>query len=109
MSAGVEFPAESVLRHADAVREAAAEMAQARAAAGEVSMDNEAYGQPCQFLPALLSPLFGSAAEVMKDAEDALGETALKLRTTVSDMTAADTGSARRLNAAVDSDLDLPL
>jgi hypothetical protein len=109
VSAGVEFPAEAVLQHVNAVTEASDRMAQARAAAGEVAMDNQAYGQLCQFLPALLSPLFGSATEVMHEAVDALGETALDLRKTASSMTATDEGSARRLNAAAGPRLDLPL
>jgi hypothetical protein len=105
----VEFPAEEVLRHASAVSEASDAMAQARAAAGEVAMNSQAYGQLCQFLPALLSPLFGSATEVMRDAVDALGETALNLRKTASDMTTTDAGSADRLNAAAGPGIDLPL
>jgi hypothetical protein len=105
----MEFPAEAVLRHASAVSEESEEMVQARAAAGEVAMDSQAYGQLCQFLPALLSPLFGSATEVMSDAVDALGETSLKLRATATEMNAADAGSARRLNAATIPRLDLPL
>jgi len=109
VSAGVEFPAEAVLQHADAVSEASDAMVQARAAVGEITMDSQAYGQLCQFLPALLSPVFGSASEVMNDAVDALGETALKLRTTASDMTATDAGGARRLTAAAGPGLDLPL
>jgi len=109
MSGGVKFPAEAVLQHAGAVREASDAMAQARAAAGEVAMDSQAYGQLCQFLPALLSPLFGVATEVMSDAVEALGETALKLRTTASDLTSTDAGSARRLDAAAGPGLDLPL
>lgn len=107
MSAGLEFPAEAVLRHASAVSEASDEMARARSAAGEVAMDSQAYGQLCQFLPALLSPLFGSATEVMSDAVDALGETSVRLRATATEMNAADVGSARRLTAV--QGLDLPL
>ena len=109
MSAGLEFPAAEVLRHADQVGAASAGMAQARAAAGEVAMDGQAYGQLCQFLPALLSPLFGLATEVMNDAAAALGETATKLRGTASDLTATDAGSAERIDAAGAPDLDLPL
>ena len=107
MSAGLEFPAEAVLRHASAVSEVSDEMVRARSAAGEVAMGSQAYGQLCQFLPALLSPLFGSATEVMSDAVDALGETSLKLQATATQMNAADAGSAQRLNVA--SRLDLPL
>lgn len=109
MSAGVEFPAEAVVRHAVTVSEASDEMAQARAAVREVTMDSQAYGQLCQFLPSLLSPLFGLATEVMNDAVDALGETALKLRTTAASMESTDVGSARRLDHSGGSGLDLPL
>ena len=38
-----------------------------------VTLDGQAYGQLCQFLPALLSPLFGSATEVMSTVPRALG------------------------------------
>ena len=109
MTAGVEFPAASVRQHAAAVSEASDRMAQARSAAGEVSMDSQAYGQLCQFLPGLLSPLFGGAVEVMGEAMDALGETALKLRSTATAMHAADAGAAGRLGQAAGPDLDLPL
>jgi hypothetical protein len=63
-------------------------------------MDSQAYGQLCQFLPGLLSPVFGSAVEVMNNAVDALEETALKLRATTADMEAADVGSAGRLDSS---------
>jgi hypothetical protein len=100
VSAGVEFPAALVLRHAAAVSDASEQIAQARAAVREVTIDSGAYGQLCQFLPGLLSALFGNAAEAVNDAVDALGETSLKLRATVTDMTATDAGSARRLDSA---------
>src|SRR3954467_11650286 len=109
MSAGVEFPSSSVLRHAAAVGDASDQMTQARSAVREVSMDSQAYGQLCQFLPGLLSPLFGSAAEVMNEAADALAETALKLRATATAMETTDVGSAGRLNDAGGPDLVLPL
>jgi hypothetical protein len=109
VSAGVEFPAASVLRHAAALSETSDRMAQAKSAVLEVTMDSQAYGQLCQFLPGLLSPLFGSTVEVMNDAVDALDETALRLRATARAMEAADVGSARRLDHAVRPGLDLPL
>lgn len=109
MSAGVQFPADAVLQHAGAVSGVSDEMAQARAAVGQVVMDSQAYGQLCQFLPTLLSPLFGDATEVMNDAVEALGETALKLRATASTMTATDAGSAGHLKAAGTPTGDLPL
>lgn len=109
MSSGVEFPADAVLQHAGAVSGVSDEMTQARAAAGQVVMDSQAYGQLCQFLPNLLSPLFGDATEVMGDAVEALGETALKLRATASTMTATDAGSAGDLKAAGTPSVELPL
>lgn len=109
MSAGVEFPAASVRQHAGAVSDASAKMAQARSAVREVTMDSQAYGQLCQFLPVLLSPVFGSAVDVMNDAVEALDETALKLRETAADMDVTDEGSARRVRAAAGPGLDLPL
>ncbi|WP_250001535.1 type VII secretion target [Actinoplanes sp. M2I2] len=105
----MEFPAEAVTRHVGAVDEASDEMSRARAAAGEVAMDSQAYGQLCQFLPALLSPLFGSATGVMNDAMDALGETSSKLRATATGMNATDAASARQVNSAATPHLDLPL
>jgi hypothetical protein len=109
VSAGVEFPADDVLRHADTLSESAAAILQARSAAGEVAMGSQAYGQLCQFLPVLLSPLFASATDVMNDAVDALEETALNLRRTARDMTATDGDSADRLGAAGRPGVDLPL
>jgi hypothetical protein len=50
------FPADSVRRHAAAVDAIAADVEQARGAAAEVTMDTQAYGMLCQFLPALLMP-----------------------------------------------------
>ncbi|MBG0567834.1 hypothetical protein [Actinoplanes aureus] len=71
-------------------------------------MGSQAYGQLCQFLPALLNPLFGRAVGVMNEAVDALGETSLHLRKAASDITATDAASARVLDAAARPGLDLP-
>ncbi|GAA2487427.1 hypothetical protein [Winogradskya humida] len=109
MSEGMAFPAETVLRHAGSVGEASDGMAQARDAAATVAMGSEAYGQLCQFLPALLNPLFSGATDVLSDAVDALGETELNLRATASAMTGADSGSAQRFRSAVVPGLELPL
>ena len=109
MSAGVQFPADSMLQHAAAVGDASEQMMRARSAVREVTMDSRAYGQLCQFLPGLLSPLFGSAVEVMNDAVESLGESALKLRATAAAMEAADAGSARRVQNAAGPGFDLPL
>jgi hypothetical protein len=108
VNAGVEFSANAVLRHAGVVDAASEAMAQARAAAGQVAMNTHAYGQLCQFLPALLSPLLGNAAEVLSEAVDSLSETALKLRATAAEMDGTDAANARRINGA-GSGLELPL
>src|SRR5690349_11018831 len=100
MSAEMRFPAEAVLQHADLVGEASEVVAQIRAAVGEVSVSSEAYGQLCQFLPALLTPLFGSAVGVLNDATEALGETALNLRTAALRVTATDTANGQDLHQA---------
>ncbi|GAA2661961.1 type VII secretion target [Paractinoplanes durhamensis] len=109
MSGGVQFPAEAVLRHAVAVGDASEQLTRAHSAVREVTMDSQAYGQLCQFLPALLSPLFDGAAQVMNGAVEALGETALKLRTTATAMQAADTSSAGRVENVAGPGFELPL
>lgn len=100
MTAGMRFPGDAVREHAVAVSEAFEQMAVARSAVREVSMDRQAYGEICQFLPGLLEPLFGGAVEVLDGVVDALSETALKLRATAATIEATDAGSAGRLTEA---------
>ncbi|MFC4065115.1 type VII secretion target [Actinoplanes subglobosus] len=100
MSAGIRFPAEAVRQHASLVGEVADQMAVARSAVRQVSMDAGAYGEICGFLPGLLSPLFGAAVEVLNGAVDALSETALKLGVTAEAIEATDVESAYRLTEA---------
>lgn len=109
MSDGLQFPAASVLGHVASVRDASDRMTQARTAVHEVTMDSQAYGQLCQFLPGLLSPIFDSAIEVMNDAVDALDETASKLTATATAMAAADADSAGRLDDVAGPGFALPL
>ncbi|GAA1643115.1 type VII secretion target [Actinoplanes couchii] len=97
MNAGMRFPPEVVRQHAAAVGEVAERMAAARSAVREVSMDRQAYGELCQFLPGLLEPLFGGAVDVMNGAVDALSETALKLRVIAATIEATDVDNADRL------------
>ncbi|GIF09506.1 type VII secretion target [Actinoplanes siamensis] len=100
MSAGMRFPAEVVRQHATAVSEVAERMAVARRAVRDVSMDRQAYGEICQFLPGLLNPLFTGAVDVLNGAVDALSETALKLNATAATIEATDVDSAGRLTEA---------
>ncbi|GIE76260.1 hypothetical protein Aph02nite_22100 [Actinoplanes philippinensis] len=100
MSAGMRFPAEAVRRHADTVDEASGQMALARSAVHEVTIDRQAYGELCQFLPALLDPLFEGALDVLSDAVDALAETAYGLRATAATMEHTDADNARRISGS---------
>ncbi|WIM93998.1 type VII secretion target [Actinoplanes oblitus] len=93
----MRFPAEAVRQHAAAVSEAAGQLELARSTVREVTMDSQAYGEVCRFLPGLLSPLFGGAVEVLNGAVDALSETAFKLRAAAEVIENADFESARHL------------
>ncbi|WP_306203723.1 ESX-1 secretion-associated protein [Actinoplanes sp. RD1] len=90
----MELPSDAVLGHARSVDRIADDVQQARAAVREVSMGTQAYGQLCQFLPALLSPLFSLAAGSLHDTEDALRETSLKLRAVARETTQTDDAAA---------------
>jgi hypothetical protein len=105
----MQFPAESVRRHAATVDAIAADVEQARGAAGEVTMDTQAYGMLCQFLPGLLMPVFAVAATTLDGSADGLRETASDLRVTADQMDGTDQASARRVTAAGPPLIDLPL
>ncbi|MEU8657284.1 hypothetical protein [Actinoplanes philippinensis] len=100
MNAGMRFPAEAVRRHADTVDEASRQMALARSAIHEVTIDRQAYGELCQFLPGLLDPLVEGALDVLHGAADALAETAYGLRATAATIESTDAGSARRISGS---------
>ena len=106
---GVRFPADAVHRHAGSVDGIADAVAQARAAVHEVGMDTQSYGQLCQFLPGLLSPIFALAVDALDDSGAALRETANNLRTTATATTATDAAAGQRVRAAGGPLLDLPL
>ena len=108
----VQFPAPMVERHAGSVDAVSDAMATARSAVREVAMDTGAYGQLCQFLPGILTPVFGMGADALYKTVDVLTETAASLRTTAADMAATDTAGGQRITRAGDGDrpaLDLPL
>ncbi|GAA2502254.1 hypothetical protein Ahu01nite_064930 [Winogradskya humida] len=96
----VRFPVDEVRTHAGTVDRVAGDVETARSAVHEVSMDTGAYGQLCQFLPGLLSPLFGLALEAMNESADALQETATKLRAAADETESTDQGTAIRVRAA---------
>jgi len=108
----VQFPAGQVERHAGTVDRVRDAMQTARSAVHEVTMDVEAYGQLCQFLPGILSPVFGLGVDALNGTIDALQETAAKLRTTASTTQATDVASGDRVTRAGRGDgpaIKLPL
>jgi hypothetical protein len=105
----LQFPPAEVRRHAGSVDGIADAMRTARGAVHEVTMDTQAYGQLCQFLPAILSPIFSLATGALNDAEDSLRETAHKLRSTVTETTATDETAGRRIHASGAALPELPL
>ncbi|SNY69386.1 type VII secretion target [Paractinoplanes atraurantiacus] len=105
----VRFPAPAVHRHAGTVDGVADALRTARSAVHEVSMDTQAYGQLCQFLPGLLSPIFSLAVGALGDAGEALRETADNLRAAAADTAATDGSAARTIKAATGPLPELPL
>jgi hypothetical protein len=96
----VQFPGRTVERHAHSVELVGEAMELARSAVRDVVMDGGAYGELCQFLPAVLSPLFDTGADALSTAVDVLHETAIALRTTAASMSATDQAGATRLESA---------
>ncbi|OJF13199.1 type VII secretion target [Couchioplanes caeruleus] len=104
----VRFPAAAVEHHAAGVDGIAEAVGRARSAVHEVTMDTQAYGQLCQFLPNLLSPVFALALDALDDAGDTLRDTADNLRAAAADHTATDNATSRRVRTAGGPLLDLP-
>ncbi|NUT07105.1 MAG: hypothetical protein HOV76_26870 [Hamadaea sp.] len=77
----VQFPIAVVQQHAGTVDSIADAMQTAKGAVHEVTMDTQAYGQLCQFLPAILSPIFMMANEALSESVSSLQTTAQNLRT----------------------------
>jgi hypothetical protein len=108
----VQFPGSMVERHAGSVEHVAEAMQLARSAVHEVTMDSGAYGQLCQFLPGILSPVFDLGLDSLYKTVDVLSETAADLRTTAASMTATDAASGQRITQAGGGSgpaLELPL
>ena len=107
----VEFPIPLVQRHAGTVDNVADAVSTARSAVHEVTMDTQAYGLLCHFLPALLSPVFGMALDALHESIGALEETADKLRSAASSTAGTDSERATAIAAvpAAHPGLRLPL
>lgn len=67
-------------RHAIAVDEVTVQVSRALDAATHVRLGDSAYGQLCQFVPALLSPLHDTADQVLVHTRDALRESGQAVR-----------------------------
>ncbi|MET0418749.1 MAG: type VII secretion target [Actinoplanes sp.] len=105
----VQFPPAEIRRHAGSVDGIADALRTARDAVHEITMDTQAYGQLCQFLPGILSPIFSLATGALNDAEGSLRETADRLRSTVRETTATDESAARRVHGSGAPLPELPL
>jgi hypothetical protein len=105
----VRFSADEVYRHAGTVDAVADSVRLARSAVHEVTMDSQAYGQLCQFLPGLLSPLFGLAAAALNRSAGSLQVTAAKLRSTAGELSGTDAAAAGRIESAGRALPELPL
>jgi excreted virulence factor EspC (type VII ESX diderm) len=107
----VEFPIGLVRHHAGTVDAVADAVSMARSAVHEVTMDTQAYGQLCQFLPALLSPVFGLALDALHESMGSLQDTADKLRMAAAgtETTDVDRGTAIAAIPAAHPGLQLPL
>jgi hypothetical protein len=108
----VQFPTQLVEQHAASVEQVSDAMQTARSAVHDVTMDTGAYGQLCQFLPAILSPVFGSGLDALHGTVEALHETAAKLRTTAASTHGTDVASGDRITKAGNGDrptVELPL
>ncbi|NJC66020.1 ESX-1 secretion-associated protein [Planosporangium flavigriseum] len=104
----VQFPVAVVQQHAGTVDRVSDAVETARSAVHAVTMDAHAYGQLCQFLPALLNPVFGLAVDTLYRTVDSLQETATRLRTAATNTEYTDVSSAQRMNAAGPR-IELPL
>jgi hypothetical protein len=96
----VQFPIALVQQHAGTVDRVSDAVQLARSAVHEVTMDTQAYGQLCQFLPALLSPVFALAVDALYTTVDSLQETATKLRTAATNTDHTDVSNGQRILAA---------
>ena len=98
--AAIQLPIESVQQHAVSVDRLSAVMDTARQAASAVTMDSQAYGQLCQFLPGILNGVFDLAVDAMRDSAEVLRHTATTLNTGATVTSDTSVASARLLRAA---------
>ena len=100
MTAELRFPGRPVERHAGHVAEVADALETARSVVREVTMERDAYGILCQFLPGILGPVFEAGVDALNSSVDALHETAARLRSTADGLTGADEASRYRIESS---------
>jgi hypothetical protein len=108
----VQFPVAAVRDHAGTVDRVSDAVELARSAVHEITMDAQAFGQLCQFLPAVLSPVFGLAVDGLIGTVESLRETATALRAAAASTEGTDVNSERRIRSAgahIRPHVELPL
>ncbi|HEX5204585.1 type VII secretion target [Paractinoplanes rhizophilus] len=89
--------AASLTSHAGEVDGIGDGLGQAASAAQTVQTDTGAYGQLCQFVPALLNGLQQAMVDGMNTAAGSAHDTADALRATAADYDGADAGAAEKI------------
>jgi hypothetical protein len=97
MSDHFQVNAASLTAHAGEVDAIGDGLSTAAGAAHTVQTDTGAYGQLCQFVPALLNGLQQAMADGMTTAADSAHDTADALRATAADYAGSDSGAADRI------------
>ncbi|WBB82215.1 type VII secretion target [Micromonospora sp. WMMD882] len=98
-AAGLTVPPEALTRHARDLDAIAAGVGRAVAAAGQVRLGGEAYGRLCAGFPTLLAPLHTRAEEALRQARDALDDSARSVRAADDRYTQTDSHAADRFGS----------
>jgi hypothetical protein len=91
-----DVTASALASHAGSVDGVADQVDRCRSAGGQVALGRDAYGQLCQFVPALIDPLQQIGVEAFASAVDALRESADALRAAAGSYGRVDEAAAAR-------------
>ncbi|WP_433360216.1 type VII secretion target [Actinoplanes sp. CA-142083] len=97
MSDHFQVNSASLTAHAGEVDGIGDGLSEAASAAHTVQTGTGAYGQLCQFVPALLNGLQQAMADGMTTAADSAHDTADALRATAADYDGSDAGAAEKI------------
>ncbi|GAA2709539.1 type VII secretion target [Micromonospora olivasterospora] len=95
----LEVTPQALTGHAASLDRIGGTVRQAIGAAGGVRLGGQAYGQLCAAFPAMLEPLHDLAERVLREARDALDETADGVRAAAARYDGSDQRAAHRLGA----------